>query len=740
MEKKRNKVKKGYRLYLDSSQPVEKRTKNLLSRMTLEEKVSQLGANLLDYILDDDHFSVRKFKKMLSDLGIGVLHNINKDSRQNAEVVREVQRYLMEETRLGIPAIITGEGVHGHMSQGATIFPQGIAQASTWNSDLVEKVSSVVAREARAVGVSQILSPVLDLSREPRWGRCQENYGEDPYLTSRMGVAYIKGLQGEGPAIDGEHCAATPKHFAAHGTPESGINIAPVHTGVRELRTEYLPPFKAAVCEAGAASIMNCYSEIDGIPCASSKGLLTGILRKEWGFKGYVYSDWQSIFMLHSLHHTANNLEEAGKQAIEAGLDLEAPIPEAYGKKLLNLVKQGKVSIKTIDQAASRILRLKFLLGLFENPYPDPGFAQTIRNCAEHKELVLQTARESITLLKNEGNILPLSKTVSSIAVIGPNADKAQVGNYSVPKAGMTTVLQGIKKKVSAGTQVYYSQGCGIFELLTGGIPEAVETARKADVVVLVLGESNQVCEEGTDQTDLRLPGVQLELVKAIVETGKPVVAVLYNGRPLDISYLAENIPVILETWYPGEDGGTAVAEILFGDYNPSGKLPVSLPRSTGHIPVYYNHKPNAKGVYHKPGSPGNPGRDYVFAPTTPLFEFGHGLSYTTFSYSNLRVSPAKISPSGQVKGSVEVTNTGDRSGTEVVQVYLRDVVSSVTTPVRMLKRFQKVELRPGEKKKVQFTLFPSDLELLNQQMKMVVEPGVFEVMVGGLTKKFEVR
>ena len=740
MERKRKKAKRGYRLYLDSSQPVEKRVKDLLARMTLEEKVGQLGANPLDKILEVGRFSVQKLKKIIADLGFGVLHNIPKDFRLNLKIVQKVQRYLKEETRLGIPAIITGEGVHGHMSEGATIFPHGLALASTWNPDLVGKMSSVVAREARAVGVSQILSPVLDLSREPRWGRCQENYGEDPYLTSRMGVAYIKGLQGEGPAIDGEHCAATPKHFAAHGTPESGINIAPVHTGVRELRTEYLPPFKAAVCEAGAASIMNCYSEIDGIPCASSKGLLTGILRKEWGFKGYVYSDWQSIFMLHSLHHTANNLEEAGKQAIEAGLDLEAPIPEAYGKKLLNLVKQGKVSIKTIDQAASRILRLKFLLGLFENPYPDPGFAQTIRNCAEHKELVLQTARESITLLKNEGNILPLSKTVSSIAVIGPNADKAQVGNYSVPKEGMTTVLQGIKNKVSAGTQVYHSQGCGIFELSTEDIPEAVETARKADVIVLVLGESNQVCEEGIDQSDLRLPGVQLDLVKAICETGKPVVAVLYNGRPLDISYLAENIPVILETWYPGEDGGTAVAEILFGDYNPSGKLPVSLPRSTGHIPVYYNHKPNAKGVYHKPGSPGNPGRDYVFAPTTPLFEFGHGLSYTTFSYSNLRVSPAKISPSGQVKGSVEVTNTGDRSGTEVVQVYLRDVVSSVTTPVRMLKRFQKVELRPGEKKKVQFTLFPSDLELLNQQMKMVVEPGVFEVMVGGLTKKFEVR
>ena len=725
---------------MDSSQPVETRVKNLLSQMTLEEKVGQLGANPLENIIDDGRFSVRKLKKIIMDLGIGALNNIRKDSRLNFEVVRQVQRYLKEETRLGIPAIITGEGVHGYMSEGATIFPHGLGLASTWNTELVGKMSSVVAKEARAVGVNQILSPVLDLSREPRWGRCQETYGEDSYLTSRMGVAYIKGLQGEGPAIDREHCAATPKHLAAHGTPESGINIAPVHTGIRELRTEYLPPFKAAVCEAKTASIANCYSEIDGVPCASSKELLTDILRKEWGFKGYVYSDWSSISMLYSVHRTANSLEEAGKQALEAGLDLEALSPSAYGKRLLNLVKQGKVSIKIIDQAVSRILRLKFLLGLFENPYPDPELAQTIWNCAEHKELALQTAREAIILLKNEGNILPLPKTISSIAVIGPNADKAQVGGYSVPKEGMTTVLQGIKKKVSAGTQVHYREGCGIFELSTEGIPEAVEAARKADAVVLVLGESNQVCNEGVDQNDLRLPGVQLDLVKAIVETGKPVAAVLYNGRPLDISYLAENVPAILEAWYPGENGGAAVADILFGDINPSGKLPVSLPRSTGHIPVYYNHKPSGRGHYHVPGSPGKPGRDYVFAPPTPLFEFGYGLSYTIFNYSNLRVSSAKISPSGQVKVSVEITNTGKRSGAEVVQVYLRDIVSSVTTPVKALKRFQKIDLEPGEKKKVQFTLLPSDLELLNRQMKMVVEPGVFEVMVGGLVKKFEVR
>ncbi len=733
---------KGYKIYLDNTQAVEKRVKDLLSRMTLEEKISQLGANLLESLLGKDHFSIRKVRKIAADLGIGVLHNIVKDFRLNIDVVDSVQHYLKEKTRLGIPAIITGEGVHGHMSEGATIFPHGLALASTWNPELVRKVSSVVAREARSVGVSQILSPVLDLSREPRWGRCQENYGEDPYLTGRMGVAYIKGLQGEGPAIDGEHCAATPKHFAAHGTPESGINLAPVHTGVRELRTEYLPPFKDAICEAKAASIMNCYSEIDGIPCASSRELLTDILRKEWGFKGYVYSDWGSVEMLHSMHHTAATLEEAGKQALEAGVDLEGPIPNSYGKRLLKMVRGGKVSTKTIDQAVSRILRLKFLLGLFENPYPaDPELAQTIRNCAEHQELALRTARESIILLKNEANLLPLSKTISSVAVIGPNADKAQVGNYSVPKEGMATVLQGIRNKISGDVQVYYSQGCGIYELSTEGIPEAVETARKADVVVLVLGESNQVCEEGVDQSDLRLPGVQLDLVKAVCGTGKPVVAVLYNGRPLDISCLAENVPAILETWYPGEDGGNAVADILFGDCNPSGKLPVSLPRSTGHIPVYYNYKPSGRGCcYHNPGSPGKPGRDYVFASPAPLFEFGHGLSYTTFNYGNLRVNPAKISPSGQVKVSVEVTNTGNRSGAEVVQIYLRDVVSSVTTPVKALKRFQKVNLEPGETKKVRFTLLPSDLELLNRQMKMKVEPGVFEVMVSGLKRKFEVR
>lgn len=714
----------------------------MLNKMTLKEKIGQLGGHPLEQQLDNDgHFSLRKFKKTVSDLGIGVLHNITKDCRLNMEVVRKVQRYLKEKTRLGIPAIIAGEGVHGHLCEGATIFPHGIALASARNPELVGAISSVVAKEARAAGVNQILSPVLDLSREPRWGRCQENYGEDPYLTARMGVAYIKGLQGEGPNIDREHCAATPKHFTAHGTPEGGINLSPAHIGIRELKTEYLPPFKAAVCEGKAASVMNSYNEIDGIPCAASKELLTGILRKEWGFEGYVYSDWCSVEMLHSFHRTADTLEEAGKQALEAGVDLEAPVPVSYGKRLLKLVKEGAVSVKAVDQAVSRILKLKFRLGLFDDDLcPDPERAQTVRNCAEHRKLALQSAREAIILLKNEGNLLPLSKTIPSIAIIGPNADKAQTGNYSAQKAGMTTVLQSIGNKVSAETQIYHSQGCGIFELSTEDIPEAVKTAEKSDVVVLVLGESNQVCEEGVDQSDLRLPGVQLELVKAIRKTGKPVIAVLYNGRPLDISYLAENVPAILETWYPGEEGGTAIADILFGDYNPGGKLPVSLPRSTGHIPSYYNHKPNARGQYHKPGSPGNPGRDYVFSPTTPLFEFGHGLSYTTFTYTNLRVNPAKTNISGQIKISVEITNTGNRAGAEVVHLYVNDMISSVTTPVKALKRFQKVALEPGAKRKVQFTLFPSDLELLNREMKMVVEPGFFEVTTGGLTKKFEIR
>lgn len=733
----------SYLLYKDSNKPVEHRVEDLIGRMTLEEKVAQLASSYMDSVTDSGEFNETKMEGAVQRLGIGVIHSfqwgVNKNTPQQMMTSNKVQKYLIEKTRLGIPAIITGEGVHGHLSRGATVFPHAIALASTWDTDMVGQVASIVAKEARSAGVSQILSPVLDLAREPRWGRVQETYGEDPYLTSRMGVAFIRNLQGKGPNVDNEHTAATPKHFAAHGSPESGINLGPVHIGERELRDTYLPAFEAAICEAGALSVMPAYHEIDGIPCSTSKFLLNKVLREEWGFEGYTYSDWEALDMLYTFHKTAESLADAGKQAFEAGMDLEAPQPVCYGLHLLEHVKAGRVAIDTIDRSVRRILRLKFLLGLFENPFCDPEYAKSVRNKPEHRAFAGKVARESVVLLKNEGELLPLSKNTARIAVIGPSADVVRLGDYSGDNEKLVTLLEGVRNAVAAGAEVTYARGCGIFELSTDGIPEAVEAAKNADVAIMAVGESDELCYEGTDQHDLELPGVQMELVKAVYETGTPVVVVLLNGRPLSISWIAGHVPAILEAWYPGEEGGNAIADVLFGDFNPCGKLPVTIPRSVGHVPSFYNHKPSARGYYHKPGAPGKPGRDYALASPSALFEFGYGLSYTEFTYTNLKIEPSEIAPAAEVEVAVTVKNTGEVSGSEVVQLYINDVVSSVTTPAKALKRFTKIALDPGEERTVTFTLGPKDLAMLNGHMEWVVEPGEFEVMVGGLMGSFRV-
>ena len=731
-------------VYKDPTQPIQHRIEDLISRMTVEEKVAQLASSYLDRVTDGGEFSEAKMAKAVEDLGIGLLHSfqwgVNRNTLQQMAASNAAQRYLLEKTRLGIPAILTGEGVHGHLSTGATVFPHAIALASSFDTELIGRVASVIAKEARSAGVAQILSPVLDLAREPRWGRVQETYGEDPYLSARMGVAYIKALQGPGPTIDSEHCAAMPKHFAAHGSPEGGINLGPVHAGEREIRDTYLPAFEAAVREAGAMAIMPAYHELDGIPCAASKWLLTKILREEWGFEGYTYSDWEAIDMLHTFHKTAGSLQEAGRQAIEAGMDVEAPQPVCFGRRLLELVQAGQVSISTIDTAVRRVLRAKFLLGLFENPYCDIDHARAVRNCPEHRALARKAAQESIILLKNDGDLLPLDNSLSSIAVIGPNADVARLGDYSGSNDRLVTVLDGVRDAVSPRTKVMHARGCGVWELDTSGIPEAVEQARSADVAILALGESDEVCHEGIDQHDLELPGVQMQLVKAVCETGTPVVVVLLNGRPLSIGWIAQHVPAIVEAWYPGEEGGNAIADILFGRVNPSGRLPVSIPRSVGHVPAFYNHKPSARGHYHKPGSPDKPGRDYVFSSPTPLYGFGHGLSYTEFTYSDLEVAPKEIAPAGKVGVSVKVGNTGRVAGSEVVQLYVNDLVSSVSTPAKALRRFARITLAPGEEQIVKFTLGPEDLRLLDRHMEWVVEPGEFEVTVGGLSDIFTVR
>ena len=743
-------------LYLDPHCSTEQRVKDLLARMTLEEKVRQMGFADCAHFTRNGKFSAKLAKDFFKDLGVGGLQDPRMNSKTAAEVINAIQKFLMNNTRLGIPALVTSECLHGHMSTGATIFPQAIGLASSWNADLLRRMAAAVAKEARAVGVCQAFSPDLDLARDPRWGRVEETYGEDPYLVGRMGVAYVKGLQGTGPKVDRQHVVATLKHFAAHGSPQGGINIAPVAVGERELRDTYLEPFRAAITEAGALSVMPAYSEFDGIPCSASKFLLRKILRDEWSFQGYTFSDYGAIQILHLAHKTAANIGEAGRQALEAGLDMEAPEILAFGKELVKSVKAGKVSIELIDQAVSNILRVKFLAGLFENPFADPKQVAKIVNHPRHRRVSRQVAQESIILLKNKNDLLPLDKKIKSLAVIGPNADVAELGDYCIPKSSAVTPLEGIRKAASSKTKINYASGCGLFELSKDGFAAAVKAAKESEAAIVFVGESSMslggvgwvidgkptrpaLCGEGYDRADLNLPGVQQKLVEAVVATGTPTVVVLINGRPMSISWIAENVPSILEAWYPGEEGGHAIANVIFGKINPSGKLPISFPRSVGQVPNYYNHKPSAGGYYHRPGQPGKPGRDYVFMNPSSLFEFGHGLSYTKFKYSNLRVKPSRIAPAGQVHVSVDIRNTGRREGKEIVQLYINDVVSSSTTPVKTLRGFRKVNLEPKQKKTVFFVLTEEDLSLLDQNMRRIVEPGIFEVMVAGLKKQFEV-
>ena len=741
--------------YLDATAPVDRRVRDLIGRMTLEEKVGQMGQRRLSSLMKDGRLVAKSVRECFGRMSIGTLEDPHLAPRISAEAVNAVQEYLVSKTRLGIPALIISECLHGHMSDGATIFPQAIALGSTWNPDLVRRMAEAAAKEARSVGVAQALSPDLDLAREPRWGRVEETYGEDPYLVERMGVAYIRGMQGQGPGVDGEHLVCTPKHFAAHGSPEGGINLAPVAAGERELRALYLPPFEAAIRAAGALSIMPCYSELDGVPAHASHFLLTRILREEWGFQGYVYSDYGGVSMLEGFHRTAHTAAEAGKQALEAGLDLEAPRDFGFGEVLVESVRKGEISVDVVDRAVSRILRVKFFAGLFENPFCDAARAEKVCHAPAHRALAREIAQEAIILLENRRNLLPLDPGIGSVAVIGPNADLAQLGDYSrrqPPEA--VTPLDGIRAVVSKRTHVRHAQGCPIYGSSREGFAVAVEAAQHSEVAVVVLGgtsvanagtgwgtdEDFSTCGEGFDRSELTALGVQEDLARAVIGTGTPAVVVLVHGRPYGIEWIAEHARAVVEAWYPGEQGGHALADVLFGRVNPSGRLPVSVPRTVGHVPAFYNHKPSARGYYHKPGSPEDPGRDYVFSSPEPLWPFGHGLSYTRFSYSNLRVTPARIRPSGRVQVSVDVRNAGKRAGKEVVQLYLNDVVSSVTTPVKALRRFDKVALRPGEKRTVTFTLSPDDLKVLDHTMRWVVESGQFEVIVGGRKKTFTVH
>jgi beta-glucosidase len=862
--------------------PVEARVCDLLSKMTLKEKVRQLdqyfGTSFMSGTHPRMHTVMASDAKILWDKvmviigedGVGCIHDLYGSTKVN----NQLQQYAVEQTRLGIPILFSEEALHGLLRPGTTIFPHAIAMASTWNPDIVEEIGRSIAAETRSFGIHESFGPVLDLAREPRWGRVEETFGEDTYLASRMAVAMVKGLQGESLASD-HSIVAEPKHFAVHGIPESGLNHSPASLGMNEIQTYYMPGFEAAFVQGGAVNAMCSYNSIDGVPCAADESLLTGVLRGEWNMPGFVRSDLGAIARLQNAHYTAGSEKEAIRQALEAGTDMQYyDFPhELYQSAIIDMVNNGELGLETVDVAVGRVLKVKFMLGLFEQPYAKPDLHKSVVRSKKHGETALQAAREEIVLLKND-RLLPLSKSVSRIAVIGPSADVARLGDYTPVIEGFEpiTILKGICKAVSPETTVSFAKGTGILEdeldvipigsftdgrgnpglhgqyfnnptlegepaqtkndpyinfnwvitkpgqnidtfnfsvrwtgklvpkhnvsgcigtisqdsmrlwldgmllidgwgqgnnathsvpielkagreydlrleyckdtngvsavlgwnLAAEGIQEAVELARRSDVAIVALGDSKRTCGEGVDRSSLDLPGGQLALLKAIHATGTPVVLVLQNGRPVTMGWEAEHIPAILEAWYPGENGGDAIAEILFGDYNPAGRLPISFPRTLGQIPVYYNRRRGGQ-------------KHYVEGDNQPLFTFGHGLSYTTFEYSDIRLSAESIRPDGEVTVTVSVANTGSRDGDEVVQLYLSDVVSSIAKPEKDLKKFNRIHLKQGETKSVSFTLGAHDLKLLGRDMKWVVEPGTFKVLIGSssdriaLSAEFEV-
>jgi beta-glucosidase len=736
--------------YRDPSLRVEERVADLLSQMTLAEKCTQLiGPFGLDE--SDGQFSLEFCRKHFQN-GISYVNtnHRNRKTRQTVAYLNALQKFLREETRLGIPALGLGEGLHGYMAHEATSFPQAIGLASAWDPDLHERIFNVVAREMRARGAHYVLSPVLDVARDPRWGRTEETYGEDPYLISRLGVAAVRGLQG-GPfsGADGK-VLATAKHFSAHGQPEGGTNCAPANYAERTLREELLAPFEAVVREGKIGSVMASYNEINGVPSHVNPWLLKDVLVDEWGFEGFVISDGWGVDDLYRLHFLAAGEAEAAEKSFTSGVEVE--LGRCF-RHLEQAVDAGRIPLAAVDAAVAKVLRVKFMLGLFENPFVDEESAVSLTNCAEHKALALEAAHKTIVLLKNEGGLLPLDRSkLRSLAVIGPNAATVRLGGYSGDPGCGETVLEGIRQKVGDSIEILYAEGCGLTQspgtaselwVLDEVIPadpardavlitEAVETAQKADVALLVLGDNEQTCREGWsqqhlgDRDSLDLPGRQDELLRAVAATGKPVILLLINGRPASINFAVEHVPAILEGWYLGQAAGTAFADVLFGDVNPGGKLPITFPRSVGQLPAYYYHKPSAR-------------RGYLFSDKAPLFPFGHGLSYTTFEYSSLRLSAARMMADETVTLSVDVRNTGSRAGDEVVQLYIHDLLSErVTRPVKLLKGFQRISLAPGEARTVNFAVGREQLQFLNESMRRVVEPGMFELMVGGSSENLQ--
>ena len=738
--------------YKNPTLPVETRVADLLSRMTLEEKVGQLLCPLgweMYKIKGNDVLPSDKFKQLIKDRNAGMLwatYRADPWTKKTlatglnpalaAKAGNALQKYVMENTRLGIPLFLAEEAPHGHMAIGTTVFPTGIGMAATWSPQLINEVGKAIGKEIRLQGGHISYGPVLDLARDPRWSRVEETLGEDPVLTGEIGKAMVEGLGG-GDLSRPYSTLATLKHFLAYGISESGQNGDPSFAGMRELHENFLPPFRQAI-NAGALSVMTSYNSMDGIPCTANHYLLTELLRDEWKFKGFVVSDLYSIEGIHQSHFVASTMKEAAVMALSAGVDIDLG-GDAY-MNLMDAVNRKEISKEILDAAVSRVLRLKFEMGLFENPYVDPGKAKKEVRIKEYVTLARQVAQASITLLKNEHSLLPLDRSMK-VALIGPNADNRynMLGDYTAPQEeeNVKTVLDGIRAKLSS-SQVEYVKGCSIRDTVTSDIEQAVAAAQRSEVVIAVVGGSSardfktsyketgaaiadekaisdMECGEGFDRATLSLLGKQQELLKALKATGKPLIVVYIEGRPLDKNWASENADALLTAYYPGQEGGNAIADVLFGEFNPAGRLPFSVPRSVGQVPVYYNKK--------APQS-----HDYVEMSASPLYSFGYGLSYTTFEYSDLHLS-ALTPYSFEV--SCKIRNTGKYDGEEVVQLYLRDEYASVVQPLKQLKHFARLFLKCGEEQEVKFILSEEDFALVDRNLKRVVEPGTFQVMIG---------
>lgn len=739
--------------YKDPSFSIDVRLSDLLSRMTLEEKVGQLlcplGWEMYEIHGSEVHPS-GKFKQLIKERNVGMLwatyradpwtkktlaNGLNPEMA--AKAGNALQKYVMENTRLGIPMFLAEEAPHGHMAIGATVFPTGIGMAATWSPELVKEVGQVIAKEIRSQGGHISYGPVLDLTRDPRWSRVEETFGEDPVLSGILGASMVDGLGG-GNLSQKYATIATLKHFLAYAVPEGGQNGNYASVGIRDLHQNFLPPFRKAI-DAGALSVMTSYNSIDGIPCTSNHYLLTQLLRNEWKFRGFVVSDLYSIEGIHESHFVALTKENAAIQSVTAGVDVDLG-GDAY-TNLCHAVQSGQMDKAVIDTAVCRVLRMKFEMGLFEHPYVDPKIAAKTVRRKEHIELARKIAQSSITLLKNENSILPLSKTINKVAVIGPNADNRynMLGDYTAPQedSNVKTVLDGILTKLSP-FRVEYVRGCAIRDTTVNEIEQAIKAARRSEVVIVVVGGSSardfktsyketgaavaeegsvsdMECGEGFDRASLSLLGRQQELLESLQKTGKPLIVVYIEGRPLEKNWASEYADALLTAYYPGQEGGNAIADVLFGDYNPSGRLPISVPRSVGQIPVYYNKK-----------APRN--HDYVEVSSSPLYSFGYGMSYTTFEYSDLQV----VQKSARCfEVSFKVKNTGKYDGEEVSQLYMRDEYASVVQPMKQLKHFERFHLKKGEEKKVTFVLTEEDFFLVNYTLKKVVESGTFQVMIG---------